>query len=97
MTRGPSDATMKRLTVIPGVGPSIAKDLLGIGIGKVSDLRGKDPERLYEKSNRLAGHVQDRCLLYVFRCAVYFAGTEERKRDPEKLKWWNWKDGGRRR
>ena len=97
MTRRPSDATMKGLMVIPGVGPSIAKDLLGIGIRKVSDLRGKDPERLYAKSNGLAGQVQDRCLLYAFRCAVYFAETEGRKRDPEKLKWWNWKDGGRRR
>jgi len=28
-------------------------------------------------------------LLYVFRCAVYFA--ENKNPDPEKLKWWNWK------
>ncbi|NMB56563.1 pathogenicity locus, partial [Candidatus Beckwithbacteria bacterium] len=33
--------------------------------------------------------TQDRCLLYVFRCAVYYA---KGGRDPEKLKWWNWKD-----
>ena len=26
----------------------------------------------------------------VYRCAVYFASTEDP--DPEKLKWWNWKD-----
>jgi hypothetical protein len=32
--------------------------------------------------------VQDKCLLYEFRCAVYFA---EGGRDQEKLKWWNWK------
>jgi hypothetical protein len=35
--------------------------------------------------------VQDRCLLYVFRGAVYFAETDEDKREREKLKWWNWK------
>jgi hypothetical protein len=29
-------------------------------------------------------------MLYVFRCAVYFA-TEE-FHDPELLKWWTWKD-----
>jgi SAM-dependent methyltransferase len=34
----------------------------------------------------------DRCLLYSFRCAVYYAQTEEELREPEKLKWWNWKD-----
>lgn len=95
--RTPNNSIIRGLTVIPGVGPSIAKDLAGIGIRKVSDLRGKEPELLYAKSNRLAGQVQDRCLLYAFRCAVYFAETEGRKRDPEKLKWWNWKDGGGRR
>ena len=33
---------------IPGVGPSIADDLRGIGIRRIVDLKGKDPERLYE-------------------------------------------------
>ena len=82
----------KTLTVIPGVGKSIANDLWGIGIRDVSDLVGKDPEVLYELSNRLAGTVQDRCLLYVFRCAVYYAVTPKDKQDGELLKWWNWKD-----
>lgn len=81
---------LKELMVIPGVGKSIARDLIGIGIHKVSDLKNKDPEILYNKSNIKKGIVQDRCLLYVFRCAVYFAETK--KPNPEKLKWWNWKD-----
>ena len=82
----------KALTVIPGVGKSIANDLWGIGIRNVSDLVGKDPEVLYELSNRLAGTVQDRCLLYVFRCAVYYAETPKDEQDRELLKWWSWKD-----
>jgi len=32
----------------------------------------------------------DRCVLYVYRLAVYFAENETH--EPEKLKWWNWKD-----
>ena len=80
------------LMQIPGVGKSIAKDLQNIGIHSVSDLIDKDPAELYRRSNNFAGQKQDRCLLYVFRCAVYFAETESAKRDPEKLKWWNWKD-----
>ncbi|MFP4458563.1 MAG: helix-hairpin-helix domain-containing protein [Candidatus Zixiibacteriota bacterium] len=36
--------------------------------------------------------MQDRCLLYVFRCAVYFAEITEENRDIEMLKWWNWKN-----
>jgi hypothetical protein len=80
------------LTDIPGVGKSIAKDLRAIGIHRIDDLKGMDPELLYELSNLYAGTVQDRCLLYVFRCAVYFAETLEQDVDPEKLKWWYWKD-----
>jgi hypothetical protein len=83
---------IKQLTVIPGVGKSIANNLWDIGIRKVSDLRRKNPERLFEQSNKQAGVVQDKCLLYVFRCAVYYAKTDEKHQDPEKLKWWNWKD-----
>jgi len=75
---------------IPGVGKSIAEDLRNIGIRTVVDLRGKNPEELYEMSNRFEGKTQDRCLLYVYREAVYFA--ENTNHDPEKLKWWNWKD-----
>jgi hypothetical protein len=86
---------LRALQEIPGVGPSIAKDLMGIGIRRIDDLKGKDPERLYARSNRAAGVVQDRCLLYVFRCAVYFAST--RRPDPEKLCWWYWKEPNGRR
>jgi len=60
----------KGLTVIPGVGESIAKDLALIGISRIEDLKGKNPEKLYDASNKVAGCVQDRCLLYAFRCAV---------------------------
>lgn len=77
------------LMQIPGVGKSIAQDLINIGIKSVSDLKGKDPQKLYDKSNKFAGVVQDRCLLYVFRCAVYYAETKKPK--AELLKWWNHK------
>lgn len=78
------------LQIIPGVGPSIARDLQSLGIHRVADLKGRDPEALYEEFQARAGQPIDRCLLYVFRCAVYFAS--HRKHHPEKLKWWNWKD-----
>lgn len=81
---------IKELTKIPGVGKSIANDLINIGIFSVSQLKDNDPEKLYLASNRYAGVTQDRCLLYVFRCAVYYASTK--KHEKEKLKWWNWKD-----
>ena len=86
------DEQLKVLKSIPGVGKSIALDLWNIDIRCIDDLKGKSPEKMYEQSNKLAGMVQDRCLLYVFRCAVYFAETDENYRETEKLKWWNWKD-----
>lgn len=86
------EQSLKELKSIPGVGKSIANDLWNIGIRSVSDLKSRNPEVLYDMSNLHAGMVQDRCLLYVFRCAVYFAETPKEKHDKEKLKWWNWKD-----
>lgn len=83
---------VKNLRKIPGVGPSIANDLIRIGIQSVEELKGKDPYRLYDLSNAKAGCIQDRCLLYVFREAVYYADTPKEEHDSWKLKWWNWKD-----
>jgi hypothetical protein len=75
---------------IPGVGPSIANDLYRLGITQVSDLRGGNAEALYKRLCEQRGTHIDRCALYVFRCAVYYAS--ETAPDPQLLKWWNWKD-----
>ena len=77
------------LQTIPGVGPSIAQDLADLGYHDVADLRGTDPEEMYRKLCELRGTQVDRCVLYVFRCAVYFASNTTHS--AEKLKWWNWK------
>lgn len=81
---------MKELEEIPGVGKKVAARLWGIGIKKISDLEGKDPQKLYDACSKRAGKKEDRCLLYVFRCAVYYASEKDPK--PELLKWWNWQD-----
>ena len=78
------------LKSIPGVGKSISRDLRDIGIKKVSDLRHRDPQELYEDLRLLREARIDPCVLYVFRYAVYYAENEQP--DPELLKWWNWKD-----
>jgi nucleotidyltransferase/DNA polymerase involved in DNA repair len=73
------------LMALPGVGKSIAHDLWNIGIHKVSDLSGQNADALYDLSNKFNGKVQDRCLLYVFRCAVYYANTPEKKQVRKNL------------
>ena len=75
---------------IPGVGKSIAQDFIDLGFTSVEQLKGQNPEKLYQELCLLKKCHIDRCMLYVFRCAVYFAETNHP--DPELLKWWNWKD-----
>jgi predicted RecB family nuclease len=81
---------IKSFQIIPGVGPSIAADLWKIGIRSLDDLKEKDPQKLYDKLCQLEKKHIDRCVLYVFRLAVYFA--IEPSHDPYLLKWWRWKD-----
>lgn len=82
--------TSKQLEQIPGVGKKIAQTLREIGIRSIGDLKGKNPEKLYQKLCRYKANPVDRCMLYVLRCAVYYASNT--KHDPKLLKWWNWKD-----
>lgn len=86
------DQTMKSesLISIPGVGPKISLLLNDIGIHGVRDLKGKNPEQLYHRLIKTKGKHVDRCVLYTFRCAVYYASNRNHK--PSRLKWWNWKD-----
>ena len=87
----PRKAAVKdELQTIPGIGPSLAGDLRLLGVKRVSDLKRRNPESLYKKLCVITGVRQDPCVLYVFRCAVYFASHE--RHEPELLKWWNWKD-----
>lgn len=78
------------LETIPGVAKSIAQKLRQLGFVSVEDLKDCDPEMMYARSCAFAGTRIDPCLLYAYRCAVYYASIKNP--DPELLKWWNWKD-----
>jgi len=80
---------LKELITIPGVGRKIALYFLELGIKRVSDLKKKKPQVWYDALCRKQGYRVDRCMLYVFRCSVYYA--THKKHDPRKLCWWNWK------
>ncbi len=84
--RSPRD----ELQTIPGIGPSMSQDLRGLEVRSVGDLEGADPERLYDRLCQQVGQRVDPCVLYAFRCAVYYASNDEH--DAELLKWWNWKN-----
>ncbi len=80
----------KDLEQIPGVGKNIAQDMTNIGIHSVGQLKDQNPEKLYQKLCDFKANPVDRCMLYVLRCAVYYASNTEH--DRQLLKWWNWKD-----
>jgi len=86
------DKALKEFQQIPGVGKVVAKDLYQLGFKSIAELKNQNPEQLYILHNNLRGEVQDICMLYTFRCAVYFASTPKEKQEKEKLKWWNWMD-----
>jgi hypothetical protein len=73
---------------IPGIGRSLAADLRLLGIERIEDLPGRNPHELYEQLCAATHSRQDPCVLYTFRCAVYFA---EGGRVPELQRWWSWK------
>lgn len=78
------------LQKIPYVGKETEKDLLLLGFDSIAALKGANPEEMYQRECALKGVQVDRCQLYVYRMAVYYAENEVH--EAEKLKWWNWKD-----
>lgn len=78
------------LQKIPGVGPNIEKHLLALGYTSIASLQGAAPQQMFDYDCELQGCRLDRCLLYVYRLAVYYADNPVH--EPEKLKWWYWKN-----
>jgi len=60
-------AALRELKVIPGVGKAIAEDLWSLGIRRVNDLKGRDPQALYD--NRWG---QTRLIHHGFPCLPDF-------------------------
>jgi len=78
------------LKTIPNIGDKTKQSLQKIGINYVEDLKGQNPEDLYFKDCMIKGFQEDKCQLYLFRMAVYYA--ESPTLEEKKLKWWYWKD-----
>lgn len=75
------------LIKIPGVGKNMKQHFIELGITNVEALIDKDPEQMYEEDKMRCDGELDRCVLYVYRCAVEFAKTRN-----SNLKWWDFKD-----
>jgi hypothetical protein len=69
----PTDTAPAALTAIPNVGPAIARKLVRLDIRGVEDLRGRDPDELFERLCAMDGRRHDPCLLDTFTAAVAYA------------------------
>jgi hypothetical protein len=76
----------EKLTDLPNIGTSLAKDLERIGIDTPEKLEGEDPYGLYKKLCEITGRRQDPCVLDVFMSITDFMNGGE----PEV--WWSYTD-----
>ena len=83
---------VKMFQTLPGVGKSIAEDLVDMGYTSLAEIKKQNPEKMYQELNVLRRMTIDPCMLYTFRCVHYFLNTPQNKQKPELLKWWNWKE-----
>ena len=72
--------SMKRLQTLRNIGPATAMRLYSIGISSPEQLKGSDPEELYQRLKEKEGGSLDRCVLYLLRGAVL------------DIPWWECKD-----
>lgn len=78
------------ISLIPGVEQDCIDALAELGFDCVSQLKGRDAEEMYYELSIKRGAVQEKSVLYGFRCAIYYATVQVA--DPKKLHWWYWKD-----
>ena len=78
----------RRLQDLVSVGPTFVRDFELMGIGSVSQLSRRNPEKLYEKFCEITGKSQDICCLDVFRAAV--AQAQNPRLPMEQCQWWYW-------
>ena len=66
------EQTIKELTVIPGIGKSLATDLWNIGITSIDDLKGKDPRSPLYLIQRLCwSGARPLCIVRFQMCGLF--------------------------
>jgi len=79
------------LEQISGIGKNMANHLTKAGFPTIESLKGQDPEEIYLRDCAAQNSEVDRCALYTYRLAVYYA-DQGGVLPPEKTNWWDWKD-----
>ncbi len=69
---------------LPNIGPATADDLARLGVTSVEQLKGCDPQELYDRISAMDGVKHDICVLDVFSAIIENAKTGEAK------PWWEY-------
>jgi Pathogenicity locus len=78
----------RQLGDLISIGPAMLRDFAELRIRSVGQLARQNPQRMYERLNRLSGQRQDPCVLDTF-CAAVAQATNPRL-PAEKCQWWYW-------
>jgi hypothetical protein len=78
----------RQLSDLISIGPAMLRDFAQLKIHGVGQLARQNPQRMYERLNRLSGHRQDPCVLDTFCAAV--AQAKNARLPAEKCQWWYW-------
>jgi Pathogenicity locus len=70
------------------VGPAMLRDFELLNVRSVAQLAKQDPQKMYEKLQRLTGTRQDPCVLDTFRAAV--AQARNPRLPAQQCQWWYW-------
>jgi hypothetical protein len=81
-------AKTRELGDLISIGPAMLRDFEMLGIRSVEELARRDPQRMYEKIERLTGQRQDPCVLDTFCAAV--AQAKNPRLAAEQCQWWWW-------
>ncbi len=82
---------MARLREIPNVGPRMAEDLLKLGVARLQDAAGRDPDGMYYELCAIDARRHDPCVRDVFAAVVSYA-----EGDPARP-WWEFTPGRKAR
>jgi hypothetical protein len=78
----------RKLADLISIGPAMLRDFEMLGIRSVAELAKQNPQRMYEKMDRMTGQRQDPCVLDTFSAAV--AQAKNPRLAAEKCQWWWW-------
>ncbi len=68
------EEAVARLRAIPNVGPKMAAELIKLGVTRLEDAAGRDPDEMYQELCAIDAKRHDSCVRDVFAAVVSCAG-----------------------